>query len=266
MTLSLDIISLGAPQVEAARAFYASAFSTTATGDDRTADLDLHGTGRLALHQIDALAGDAGTDPATTGFRGHVLSAIVRRPAEVKALLDAATAGGATVVKPAKKALFGEFTAVFRGPDGAVWKLAAATKKDTAPVADPPRPTETAVYLGVIEPTASKAFYEKLGMNVEHDYGDKFIDFAVTGGASRLGLLTRKALAKDVGVDEHGDGFSALVLTHSAASRDEVDALLAAAHSAGGRITAPAARTDRGAYAGRFTDPDGHHWQITTRP
>ncbi|MFV2177994.1 VOC family protein [Actinomadura sp. LOL_016] len=265
MALSLDTITIGVPQVEAARAFYTSALSSTATGDDRTAVLDLHGTGRLALHRMDALAAASGADPATSGFRGHVLSFIVDRPAEVEALLDAATATGATAVKPAKKALFGEFTAVYRAPDGAVWKLAAASKKDTGAVPDPPEPIETAVYLGVAEPKASKAFYETLGMSVDHDYGDKFIDFTVADGTSRLGLLPRKALAKDAGVDEHGDGFSGLVLTHTAASRADVDALLADAESAGGRVTSAAVQSDLGGYAGRFTDPDGYHWCITAR-
>ncbi|PSK98863.1 putative lactoylglutathione lyase [Murinocardiopsis flavida] len=264
MPLSLDTITLGVPHVEAAGAFYSSAFSAAATDHDHTADLDLHGKGRLDLHALDALAAETGADPAASGFRGYVLSAIVARPAEVRALLDAATANGATVVKPAKKEFFGEFAAVYRAPDGAVWKLAAAEKKDAGPAPVPPKPTETAAYLGVADPNASKAFYEALGMKVRHDYGDKFIDFAVADGACRLGLLTRKALAKDTGVDERGDGFSALVLTHTAASRADVDGLLAAADSAGGRVAAAAARTDRGDYAGHLTDPDGYHWRIGT--
>ncbi|APU15097.1 MULTISPECIES: VOC family protein [Actinoalloteichus] len=264
MALSLDIITLGVPQQAAAHAFYAAAFSVTAAADEQPAHLDLHGTGRLALQQIDALAADVDADPATTGFRGYVLSCAVDQPAEVEALLGTATVQGATVVRQAKKQLFGEFTAVHRAPDGAVWKLAAATKKNTAPVPDPPKPTETAVFLGVASPKASLVFYTALGMSVDRDYGDTFIDFTISDGVCRLGLLTRKALAKDAGVAEVGDGFSALVLTHLAGSREEVDALLAAAESAGGRVAAAVAHPDRGAYAGYFTDPDGYHWRVTT--
>ncbi|CAM2888290.1 VOC family protein [Prescottella defluvii] len=255
MALSLDIVTIGTPQVDAAQNFYASAFSSPFIGDGDTARLDLHGTGQLAVHQA---AADSGAIP---GFRGYVLSTIVDRPAEVRALLDAATARGATVVKPAKKALFGEFAAVYRAPDGTVWKLAAASKKDTDPVPDPPEPIETAVFLGVAEPKASKMFYEALGMRADRDYGDRFVDFTIAGGVCRLGLLPRKALAKDVGVDDRGDS-GALVLTHTARSRDDVDALLTAADSAGGRVVAAAAPTDGGGYTGRFTDPDGYHWNI----
>ncbi|WP_226355263.1 MULTISPECIES: VOC family protein [unclassified Pseudonocardia] len=259
MALSLDIITLGAAHPQTANAFYTAAFSPTTTGDG----LDLHGTGRLTFRPVGELAGETGTDPATSGFRGYVLSAIVNQPDEVEALLDLAIANGATVVKPAKKKLFGEFTAVYRAPDGALWKLAAATKKNTRPVPDPIAPTETAIYLGVTKPTASKTFYEALGMRVERDYGDTFIDFTITHGVCRLGLLPRKALAKDAGVDAHGDGFSAAMLTHTAASRDDLDGLLKAADAAGGTVTAPATRTDEGDHVARLTDPDGFHWKIT---
>ncbi|MFE6384858.1 VOC family protein [Nocardiopsis dassonvillei] len=264
MALSLDTITLGVAQVEDAHAYYTAALSPAASGDE-DAGLDLHGTGRLALRRIDALAADTGADPATAGFRGYVLSWVVDQPNEVQDLLDAATAHGASVVKPAKKQLFGEFTAVHRAPDGALWKLAAATKRNTRPLTPPVRPTETALYLGVSRPTESKAFYEALGMSADRDYGDTFVDFTVTDGACRLGLLTRKALAKDAGVDERGHGFPALALTHTAASRDEVDTLLRTADSAGGRVAAAAARTERGDYTGHFTDPDGFRWTVTAR-
>ncbi|MFD0662346.1 VOC family protein [Thermocatellispora tengchongensis] len=142
MTLRIDIITIGVPQVETARSFYTAAFSATATD----AGLDLHGTGRLALRQMDAPATGSATKPPSAGFRGHVLSCIVNQPAEVKSLLDAATANGATVIKPAKKQMFGEFTAVYQAPDGAMWKLAAASRRTPNPSAahrNRPRPPST---------------------------------------------------------------------------------------------------------------------------
>ncbi|MFC8837044.1 hypothetical protein ACFT8V_28230 [Streptomyces griseoincarnatus] len=187
-------------------------------------------------------------------------------PAEVKALLDTASAQGATVLKPARKEFFGQFTAVHRAPVGAVWKPAAASKKDKRLVPGPPRPTGTAVYLGVAKPKASRAFHETPGMSVDRDYGDRFIDLTGADGVCRLGLLPREALAKDAGVDDHGDGFPGVVLTHTAATRDDVDTLLtAAAALADGQVTAAADRPEQGDHSGHFTDPDGHHWTITTR-
>jgi uncharacterized protein len=261
MQLSLDVITLGVPDVEAARAFYSSAFSPTTTADG----LDMHGTGELALRPLDALAADAGTDPAGRGFRGFVLSCIVAQPSEVEALVDAAVAGGATVLKPAKKGFFGGFSATYRAPDGVIWKLAAPSKKDTGPASDPPRPTETEVILGVAEPKASKAFYEALGMSADRDYGDKFVDFTISEGVCRLGLMPRRSLAKDAGVDADGHGFPAAVLTHGAGSRDAVESILEAAASAGGSVTVAATQGEEGGYAGYFTDPDGYPWKVTTR-
>lgn len=261
MTLTLDTITLGVPRVEAACAFYESAFARTAD-HNRTTGLDLYGTGRLAFRSIDALAADVGADSSSSGFRGFVLGSIVSQPGEVRVLLETAATNGATVVKPPRKQLFGEFTAVYRAPDGAVWKLAASSKKDASRIPDPPTPTETAVYLGVTKPTASRRFYEAVGMSADHDYGDRFIDFTAPAGVCRLGLLSRRDLAKDAGVDERGEGFCAVVLEHAAGSPDEVDALIAAAESAGGRVIA-ATDADRGEYAGHFADPDGYYWKVS---
>lgn len=263
MVFTLDMITIGVPRVEAARAFYTAAFSTTATDDDHTVRLDLHRTGELALRPIDAPAADSAAKPATPSFPGYLLSSIVEQPAEVETLLEAATTHGATVIKPPKKQFFGDFSAVYQAPDGSVWKVAAARKKNTGVVSGPPKPTETALFLGVAEPKIAKVFYEALGMSVDRDYGNKFVDFTRTEGAYRLGLLPRKALAEDAGMAKHRNEVPSLVLTHLAASPPEVDALLTAAAAAGGRVTATATRTDHGDYTGRFTDPDGYHWSIT---
>ena len=258
--LSLDVITLGVPEVQAAHAFYAAAFSPIAADQGRLADLDMHGAGQVALHRTEALAAAAGAEPATSGFRGYIVSYIVSQPSEVEALLAAAVRDGAKVLKPAKKGFWGGFSAALQTPDGSIWKLAAPSKKNTAPAEDPPRPTETAVLLGVAEPKASKAFYAALGMTIDRDYGNKYIDFRPNAGASRLGLMRRTDIAKDVGVGKDGSGFRALVLTCKTGSRQEVDALLAAAVSAGGRIAVAAGETGSG-YAGYFADPEGFLWQ-----
>ncbi|MFC7586129.1 VOC family protein [Nonomuraea antimicrobica] len=113
------------------------------------------------------------------------------------------------------------------------------------------------------EPTASKTFYAALGMTVDRDYGNKYVDFHLTPGCSRLGLLPRATLAKDAGIGGDGAGFRAVVLHHRAGSRAEVDAILAAAHSAGGRIAVAAGEGARGGYSGHFADPDGHLWRVS---
>ncbi|MGW4797699.1 VOC family protein [Nonomuraea sp. NPDC004297] len=262
MVLELDVITLGAPEVPPARGFYATALSPAIADDGGSVNLDLHGTGQLALSTTDRLAADAGARPASSGFRGYLLTYTVSGPTEVKTLMDAAVSGGAEVLKPAKKALFGSFSGVFRAPDGAIWKLAAATSKDTGPAAQSPVPTETTVILGVSAPKASKVFYQALGMTVDRDYGSKYIDFQPATAAARLCLMERGVLARDAGTVKDGDGFPSMVFDHTAASREEVDALLAAASAAGGRITVAATESAEGGYAGCFTDPDGFLWRV----
>lgn len=265
MTLKLDVMTLGVPEVKNAQSFYTAAFSPSTTDDrGRHVDLDMHGTGHVALHGAEALAAEthAGGAPPASGFRGYVMTFIVSQPTEVANVVDAAAKGGAKVLKPAKKSLFGAFSGVYQAPDGAIWKVAAPTKKDKGPVADPAVPTETAALLGVSDMKAAKSFYEALGMKTDKDY-KHYADFHPEAGTCRLGLMPRETLAKDVGVDDAGEsGFSAAVLHRRADSRDEVDATLSAAAANGGRIAVEAAETEDG-YAGYFTDPDGFHWKVT---
>ena len=259
MKLSPNVVMLGVPDVDTARAFYSTAFSLAQDGGGL---LDVHGAGRIALVDRETLAADAGVPSATSGFRGYTLNYTVNQPGEVEAVLSAAEQCGATVVKPLKKSLFAGVSAVFRAPDGAIWKVAAPTRKDTGPVGQPPKPTETIAILGVDAPTASRDFYSSLGMPVDRDYGNTFIDFQVTPGLCRMGLMTRKSLAKDAGVDADGTGFQAVVFNHEVETRGEVDILLAEAARAGGRVVVDAADHGQDAYAGQFADPDGFLWRV----
>ncbi|GAB3230437.1 glyoxalase [Glycomyces halotolerans] len=263
MTFALDLITIAVPDVRAAHAFYTAAFSPSDVADHGGwVDLDLHGTGHIGLYGTDDLAAETGAEPATSRFGGAVLSVVVDQPSEVEALVASAAEQGAEILKPAKKGFFGGFSAVYRAPDGAVWKLAAPTKKDTGPAASPPAPTETAVFLGVADPQTSKAFYEALGMTVDRDYGDKFVDFTIEPGKCRLGLLPSRSLAKDAGLDEETAANPAVVCNRTVASREEVDAVMTTAVEAGGRVEIEAGERDWGGYSGHFADPDGFLWKI----
>lgn len=252
MMLSPDQIILRTTEVSTVRRFYEATFDIEGAVADDHVDLDIHGKGRFRLTGSD--------QPAPSGFDGQVLIFIVEQPGEVDKVLEAAVSNGATVVKPGRKALFAGYSAVFRAPDGSVWKLAAPTGKNTGPVSDNPRPTETNVLLGVAAAQASKTFYRTLGMVVDRDYGDKYVDFTIGAGACRFGVMRRRGLAKDVGIDDAGAD-CATVFHHTADSREDVDTLLAAAETAGGRVTAK----PEGAhgYGGEFTDLDGYHWMVT---
>jgi uncharacterized glyoxalase superfamily protein PhnB len=49
-------------------------------------------------------------------------------------------------------------------------------------------------------------------------------------------------------------------------TREEVDAVLARARAAGGRVPRPAEETPWGGRTGYFADPDGHLWEVAWNP
>jgi catechol 2,3-dioxygenase-like lactoylglutathione lyase family enzyme len=179
MTLTtIDSITLGATDPEAAARFYRDAF-------------DLDSRVRIAT-----------TDAPTDGFRGFTMSLVAPQPANVTALFDAAVAAGADILKPLAKSLWG-FGGVVQAPDGAIWNLATSTKKDTAPAS---RAFDHVVLLlGVDDVSASKRFYAERGLAVGKSFGS-YVDFDVPGSPIGLGLYKRRALAKAAGVSPEGSG------------------------------------------------------------
>ncbi|GLW90255.1 glyoxalase [Actinokineospora globicatena] len=137
----------------------------------------------------------------TTGFRGFTLSLIAAQPADVNALVDAAVGVGATVIKPVTKSMWG-YGGVVRAPDGTIWKVATSAKKDTGPAST--RVDSIVLLLGVADMAASKRFYVDRGFTVSKSFARMYAEF--DGGAVKLALYRRRALAKDAGVPPEGTG------------------------------------------------------------
>ncbi|TDB75852.1 VOC family protein [Micromonospora sp. KC723] len=116
------------------------------------------------------------------------------------------------------------------------------------------------ITLGVTDIARARAFYEQLGWHGQEIEETVFFQ----AGGLALVLWGRAKLAADVGVPGGEPG--AMALGYNVHSRAEVDEILATAAQAGARITRPAADTFYGGYAGCFTDPDGHVWEIAWNP
>lgn len=139
----------------------------------------------------------------STGFRGFVISQVVAEPAVVDSFVAPAIAAGATEIKPARKSFWG-YGAVFRAPDGTLWKIASSSKKNTgAPLRTV---DDTVLLLGVDDVAATKAFYVDHGLSVAKSFGRKYVEFDSGPGAVKLALYGRKAAAKDAGVPQEGSG------------------------------------------------------------
>jgi catechol 2,3-dioxygenase-like lactoylglutathione lyase family enzyme len=198
-------VEVSSPDIDAAQHFYASAFG--------------------AVPQIRL----ASTDADSHGFRGFTLSLIVSQPASVDALIDAATAGGAPVLKPVKKQFWGGYSGVMQAPDGTIWKIATSAKKNTAP--DDRHIDRVTLILGVADVKQSKQYYIDHGLTVAKSFGSKYVEFAADDDAVMLALYKRAGLAKDAGVAVDGGGSHRIII---------------------------------GVDAATFVDPDGFAWESTS--
>jgi hypothetical protein len=92
----------------------------------------------------------------------------VAQPSIVTGLVEAASAAGATTLKPATKSLWG-FGVVVQAPDGMIVTLASSTKKDDGPATL--RIDDVVLQLGCADVGASKRFYVDRGLAVSKSLG-----------------------------------------------------------------------------------------------
>jgi predicted lactoylglutathione lyase len=191
---------------------------------------DPTGTKRLCTDAfgVDAQVRTRATDTPTSGFRGFTLSLVVSQPADVDALMDAASDAGAATLKPAKKSLWG-YGGVVQSPDGAIWTIASSQKKNTGPATKDI--DDIVLQLGVEDVSASKQFYVDRGFAVEKSYGSRYVLFGAPSSPVKLALYRRRSLAKLAGVSPDGESHRLAI----------------------------------GSDAGPFTDPDGFAWEPASR-
>lgn len=123
----------------------------------------------------------------------------------------------------------------------------------------------TLVTLGVTDMGVARAFYEKLGWRA-HETSTPDVTFFDAGGMV-VSLFGRAALAADAQMQDAAlPAYRGVSLAQNLRSEAEVDSIMAAAVAAGARAVKPAQSTFWGGYAGYFTDPDGHLWEIAYNP
>jgi uncharacterized protein len=122
------------------------------------------------------------------------------------------------------------------------------------------------ITLGVEDVELATGFYEALGWRRSSASVEGEVAF-MTGGAVVLALFGRDDLAREAGIaGARPTGVSDVALAMNLGDPAAVDATMADAEAAGGRITRPAASADWGGYSGYVADPDGHLWEVAHNP
>lgn len=133
------------------------------------------------------------------------------------------------------------------------------------------KPRISVLTLGVADLEKSLAFYrDGLGLPTEGIIGREFAHGAVAffdlSGGLKLAIWAQDDIAHDSGLPKQPVSPTAITIGHNVAQREEVDTVMEAAQRAGARIIKTPQDTFYGGYAGYFSDPDGHLWEIVWNP
>lgn len=133
------------------------------------------------------------------------------------------------------------------------------------------------VTLAVADLERALAFYrDGLGLDSSGIIGTEFegddvnpagpVAIFELGGGLFLSLYPRTELAKDASVPVGPARSGEFSIGHMVATRDEVDAVLSQARSAGATLTDEPHDRPWGIYSGYFRDLDGHLWEVVWNP
>src|SRR5919197_5305807 len=179
MNVQISAITLGVSDLERAKTFYSEGLGCPIDKDyGEFAGLSLGGvSSTLSLYRWDTLAADAGVAAEGSGFRDFTMSYLVDTAEQVDEVMAAAERAGATISKPAKRAMWGGYSGYFTDPDGYHWKVASTSgppligrrsQARSAHEGPAPKAKETCVTIGVDIIKRTKQFYcEGLGCKVD---------------------------------------------------------------------------------------------------
>ena len=133
------------------------------------------------------------------------------------------------------------------------------------------KPRITLITLGVGDLERAVRFYrDGLGWKTEGIVGKEFehgaVAFFELRNGLKLALWPRKSLSLDSGLPVGKPSSTDIYLAHNVRSHAEVDAVMVEAKAAGATIVKPAQKTFWGGYAGYFSDPDQHLWEVAWNP
>ncbi len=123
----------------------------------------------------------------------------------------------------------------------------------------------TLLTLGVSDLERSTVFYEdSFGWEKDASSNENITFFQLNG--IMLSLFEREELAKDVGVEAKGEGFSGFTLSYNTSSEEEVDEIIENLRNYGVKIIKEPQKVFWGGYSSYVEDPDGYLWEIAFNP
>lgn len=133
------------------------------------------------------------------------------------------------------------------------------------------KPRISVITLGVADLERSLSFYrDGLGLATEGIVGREYEHGAVAffnlSGGLKLAIWAQDDVAYDTGLPKQPVSPTAVTMGHNVLHRQEVDETIHAARRAGAEIIKSPQDTFYGGYAGYFSDPDGHLWEIVWNP
>ena len=133
------------------------------------------------------------------------------------------------------------------------------------------KPRLSVLTLAVADLERALAFYrDGLGLPTQGIVGREFEHGAVAffdlAGGVKLAIWAQADLAQDSGLPAAPVSSTAFSIGHNVSRREDVDDVIAQARAAGAAIVKPPEDTFYGGYAGYFTDPDGHLWEVVWNP
>jgi hypothetical protein len=124
MEQRFSIVTLGVSDLKKSSEFYQRLGWRPSAASNEEIVFFQAGGAALALYSRAALAKDANLAAEGQGFGGITIAYNARNEEEVDAVLDAAEAAGARILKPARKAFWGGYSGYFSDPDNFVWEVA----------------------------------------------------------------------------------------------------------------------------------------------
>lgn len=129
-----------------------------------------------------------------------------------------------------------------------------------------PMPVLSLVTLGVTDLARSIAFYERLGFR-RKARGAQGVGF-FQAGSCIFAVWPTNELARDAEFAQpiHSSNYRGVALAWNCLTEEQVDNAVSLVWTAGGQVQKPPQKTSWGGYAGYFTDPDGHLWEVAHNP